>query len=550
MSVKTFGVYLAYAPTINLQYQGLGRYLAYFLKAAANRSDVRFVVACPSWTKESLLKLCESEGLATGSFDILSLPDKPLLLRAYERYLQRKQRAHQPSLFAQWSAAFLSKSTQHRLSIERRLATSRSVLGLLPWLVYVAAIGVLLLPVLLGVAVLGTISRVFSTLLGRFTGLPGIAGNLVRLQSLTTQPKEEALVLRLYRFMEQHETDALIEMINRLTHVEAWYSPTAFWPSFNKIRAPHVMCVPDVVLKGFPVGFSHVGGDRFLENFKMVEKAIEGSKHLITYSNDIKWNTLVDQYGVRPGDVDVVPHAVNDLNAWVSITGFPDNEATGRRYAEALFSTALGKATNPSYVGSFANRSVRFLFYPSQFRPSKNVINLLMAYYHLLKERYIGHKLILTGNPKDMPEIEEFIGDHNLANDVLCLHGLTVPELAACYKLADLAINPSLSEGGCPFTFGEALSVGTPVVMARIAVTEEVITDPELQAMMLFDPYVWQDIVDRVEWAIQNRDRLRAAQMDAYRAISLRTWDDVVADHIDILNRISAGPARALCGRS
>ncbi|HEV7881291.1 glycosyltransferase [Bradyrhizobium sp.] len=547
--MKVYGIYLAYAPTIDLQYQGLGRYLAYFLKAAAKRSDVRFVVACPSWTTEGLLQLCESEGLAAGTFDIISLPDKPLLLRAYERYLQYKRRPFRPGIFAAWRQAFLSKCMQHRLSIERRLATSRSALGLLPWLIYVVALGVLLLPVLLVMVALKGASRLFLALRSRFVGWSGIARNLLRLQTLAAQPKEEALVLRLYHFMAQHETDVLIAKINRLTHVAAWYSPTAFWPSFNAIKAPHVMCVPDVVLKDFPVGFAHVGGDRFLENFRMVEKAIEGGNRFITYSNDIKWSTLVDHYGVNPDSVDVVPHAVNDLHAWVNITGFADNEATGRRYAEALFSTALGKATNIEYAGSFANRSARFLFYPSQFRPSKNVLGLLLAYHHLLKQRYLGHKLILTGNPKDMPEIGEFIRNNNLANDVLCLHGLTVPELAACYRLADLAINPSLSEGGCPFTFSEALSVGTPVVMARIAVTEEVITDPELRAMMLFDPYVWQDMADRIEWAIQNRDRLRSVQMDAFKAASLRTWDDVVADHIEILNRISAGPAAALLGQ-
>jgi glycosyltransferase involved in cell wall biosynthesis len=549
MPVKIYGIYLAYAPTVDLQYQGLGRYLAYFLKAAAKRSDVRFVVACPSWTKEGLLNLCESEGLAGGSFDIISLPDKPLLLRGYERYSQYKRRPFRRGHFARWSEAFLSKCMQHRLAIERRFATARSAFGLLPWLAYTLALGAVLSPILLAAVALRTSSRVVLVLRRRFVGLSGINGNLVRLRMLTTRPKDEALVLRLYRFMEQHETDVLIAKINRLTHVEAWYSPTAFWPSFNRIKAPHVMCVPDVVLKDFPVGFSRVGGDRFVENFKMVEKAIEGSNRFITYSNDIKWSTLVDQYGVNPDRVDVVPHAVNDLHAWVDITGFPDNEATGRRYAEALFSTALGKATNIEYAGAFANRSVKFLFYPSQFRPSKNVLSLLHAYYHLLKERYVGHKLILTGNPKDMPEIDEFIRDHNLANDVLCLHGLTVPELAACYKLADLAVNPSLSEGGCPFTFSEALSVGTPVVMARIAVTEEVITDPELRAMMLFDPYIWHDIADRIEWAIQNRDRLRSIQIAAFKAISLRTWDDVVADHIKILSRISAEPAGARSGR-
>jgi glycosyltransferase involved in cell wall biosynthesis len=435
------------------------------------------------------------------------------------------------------------------LSIERRFATSRSAWGLLPWLIYVVAVAILLSPLLLIAASFRGIAYILHALRNRFVGLSGVARNLLRLEILTTQPKEEALVLRLYRFMEQHETDVLTAKINRLTQVEAWYSPTAFWPSFNNIKAPHVMCVPDVVLRDFPIGFSHVGGDRFLESFKMVEKAINGSNRFITYSNDIKWNTLVGQYGANPNFVDVVPHAVNDLHAWVDITGFADNEATGRRYAESLFGAALRKATNIEYAGSFSNCSAKFLFYPSQFRPSKNVISLLQAYYHLLKERYVGHKLILTGNPKDMPEIEDFIRDHNLANDVLCLPGLTVPELAACYKLADLAVNPSLSEGGCPFTFSEALSVGTPVVMARIAVTEEVITDPELQAMMLFDPYVWQDMANRIEWAIHNQDRLRSAQMDAFRSISLRTWDDVVADHIKILDRISVEPAGALSGQ-
>ncbi len=146
----------------------------------------------------------------------------------YQRYLQYKRLHHRPSLLARWKQAFVSRCMQHRLMIERQFATSRSVPVLLAWTIYVAAIGVLLLPMLLGVAVLRTVARAFSGLLARLAGWSGLARNLVRLQALATQPKEEALVLRLYRFMEQHETDALIKTINRLTHVEAWYSPTAF----------------------------------------------------------------------------------------------------------------------------------------------------------------------------------------------------------------------------------------------------------------------------------------------------------------------------------
>ena len=112
MPVKIFGIYLAYAPTINLQYQGLGRYLAYFLKAAANRSDVRFVVACPSWTREDLLKLCESEGVASTTFDIISLPGKPVLLQMYQRYLQYKRRPLPPRPACQMETGHLSRGAR------------------------------------------------------------------------------------------------------------------------------------------------------------------------------------------------------------------------------------------------------------------------------------------------------------------------------------------------------------------------------------------------------------------------------------------------------
>ncbi|WP_210236525.1 glycosyltransferase, partial [Mesorhizobium sp. M3A.F.Ca.ET.201.01.1.1] len=82
----------------------------------------------------------------------------------------------------------------------------------------------------------------------------------------------------------------------------------------------------------------------------------------------------------------------------------------------------------------------------------------------------MGHKLILTGF-SHYESVRVFLREHNLLADVLCVHGLTEPELAACYKMADLAVSPSLSEGGMPFTFTEALSVETPAILADIDVT-------------------------------------------------------------------------------
>ena len=66
-------------------------------------------------------------------------------------------------------------------------------------------------------------------------------------------------------------------LINARKDIAAWYSPTAFWPSFNDIPAPRLMCVPDVVPTEFPVGFVALEGIGFERGFGQVETAIQPS---------------------------------------------------------------------------------------------------------------------------------------------------------------------------------------------------------------------------------------------------------------------------------
>ena len=82
------------------------------------------------------------------------------------------------------------------------------------------------------------------------------------------------LILRLNQQMEIEEPKRLLQLINELSVVRAWYCPTAFWPAFNEIAAPKLMCVPDVVQTDFAIGFSEQGGDGLLTGFETVEKAI------------------------------------------------------------------------------------------------------------------------------------------------------------------------------------------------------------------------------------------------------------------------------------
>ncbi len=277
-----------------------------------------------------------------------------------------------------------------------------------------------------------------------------------------------------------------------------------------------------------------------LSSFEMVSSAIRSSQNFITYSNEVKNRTLMSMYRIPEEAISVIHHAPNSLKEYVDFVDTQNNEAGTDAYCKKNLISAIDKSFFGDYRRGFYNEDVKFIFYASQVRPNKNVLTLIKAYEFLLRSKFISHKLIMTGNPSVMKEIRDYVEERNLTFDVLFLTRLTVTELAACYKLADLAVNPSLSEGGCPFTFTEAVSVGTPVVMADIKVTEEVISDKQVYDGMSFDPFDWKALADKIEYALDNLDILYAQQRAFYEEhLIKRNWSNVVEEHISVLAKIS-----------
>lgn len=537
VAVKEYGIYVAYPPTVDLRAEGLGRYLAAFLKGTEGRQDVHFTIVCPSWSHDSLEQLFESEGVPRDLFRVVGPKGKPYALYIYDAWKAYLQRDRRQGLLMRFYRAISGVALRAQAHVERRGVTVNSLSTLLMFVVELLFFGPLLLllaplwiPKLLAKRLVAWARRALAQ-------RSGASSNQIK--ALMEQPQGLGFIQRLFADMELSETQRMQKVIERLRDVRAWYCPTAFWPAFNDVNAPRLMCVPDVVLTDFPVGFASINGDYTMQVFEKVQQAIGAADNVVAYSHAVKWSTLVDRYGMDASKVAVIHHAPNRLDHAVTVRGFPDNEKTTLHHCRNLLFRALQKSQNVDYTAGITNGDIQFLFYASQFRPNKNVLTLLRAYEYLLRRRYLPHKLILTGNPMHLAEIRRYIVEHRLEHEVLCLPRLSVHELAACYKLASLAVNPSLSEGGCPFTFTEALSVGTPVVMARIPVTEEVLTDVRLQEATLFDPYDWQDCARRIEWGLAHREELLALQRATYQQLSQRTWTDVVNEHIEVLDRIS-----------
>lgn len=537
---KTFGLYLAYPPTIRLTNEGLGRFLAEFLRAAGERDDTRFVVACPGWMRESLSALFDHAGIPEDAVELLSPPGKPGLLILSD-LLEKKPKA------AKEDRPVSSRRTR-RLSRRIRAMMPIGLAARCRSPVLVALVVIALLPLVIAGMVAATTVRS----VGR--GLRGLK-RAMRLGGKRIVPglrigryRERFARLRHSQTILESEMQLVHDMISRRHDVAAWYCPTAFWPGFNTIDRPRLMCVPDFVVADFPVDFARIGGDAFLETVLRIERTIRGGDRFVTYSEQVKQATLVERFGIEAARVSVVHHGANRLDHVLAGAADDGGDGDGETVCRRLLGAAVARlepiGPKRPIVGEHGPGP--FIFYASQIRPNKNVVTLVRAFHHLVRRRFIGRRLILTGSPSVMPEIGSLIAALGLENDVLFLRGLSEEELAACYRMADLSVNPSLSEGGCPFTFTESLSVGTPVVMARIPVTEEIIVDEPLRRAMLFDPYDRSDMASRIEWALDHREELLGLQRPVYERLASRSWREVVDEHVDILDAMSSNSVPAV----
>lgn len=536
---------MAYGPRIELRNEGLGRHLAEFLRASLRRDDVEFVIAAPSWMRDHLRDLMDGFGVSEGQYEILGPTQSSLSWSAFQtgtrvrKWLSRvrkKDDVKKGGLLLRIKFAgirLVSRVTRYLMRTRNPLVFVATVILALSLLPFAALIYLLRNTVLKGV---GRLRR--SSTLRRMLGTtqpakPRIFGLLGRMRH------------HLYQTMCDEEARLVAEMANRRDDISAWYCPTAFWPQFNLIEKPRLTCVPDVVFTGFPVGFAtdEPAADQLFNNFRRIESIIDAGHAFVTYSKHVKQKTLVERFQVKGSSVHVVPHGANRLDELITVTGFADNRKASDALSAQYFWSATSKATNNWNGVRFSSGDLGFVFYASQFRPNKNVVTLLKAYRWLRREKLLRYKLILTGAWQADREVNRYLTENNLHDDVLCLRNLTERELAACYNRAVLAVNPSLSEGGMPFTFTEAVSVGTPVVMADIPVTKEILTDKVVHQKTVFNPESWTAMAEKIEWAIQHKDSLYKIQRAFYDEVLVnRTWDHVVADYIDILNDMAGKP--------
>jgi glycosyltransferase involved in cell wall biosynthesis len=178
-----------------------------------------------------------------------------------------------------------------------------------------------------------------------------------------------------------------------------------------------------------------------------------------------------------------------------------------------------------------------YFFYPTQIRPHKNVLTLLKALKLLVDE---GHspKLVLTGSPEHVPEVDRYIRESGLGERVILARDVPEENLYALHAYAAATTVPTLFEGGFPWQALEAMVMGTPAIVANIeAVTERLAAfGIRPDGLHLFEPLDADGLSHLMRAALSDRDALVRSQSAATEALLRYQWKDVAHAYFETMS--------------
>ena len=157
----------------------------------------------------------------------------------------------------------------------------------------------------------------------------------------------------------------------------------------------------------------------------------------------------------------------------------------------------------------------QYLFYPAQFWPHKNHVNLLLALDLLKRNAGVELDLVLTGSDKgNLNHVCETVAALRLTSQVNNLGFVPKADLHWLYREANSLVFPSFF-GPDNIPPLEAFALGCPVMAARVPGSEEQLGN----AALLFDPADPADIA-RAILTVHGDRRLRAELIKRGRGVA------------------------------
>lgn len=533
------GIFLGYGPQTVLGKEGLGRYLGTLIKGF-QKNGHQILIGVPRWQLDSLTCLFNDFSIDKDNVKLLVTPKEPVLWRLYKKLFKGKRKGRLYRIFLktyddmrgliQWNERKFAESN----SISRFALYSLPVIFLS--LLFVSLVLILCFLLNLITWIIAPLLIIFVAMMIIFFRRRDIFYKSIKIMAglLPKSVREKIFSgfikriwldgrILVFRKMEMFEQRRLRLEINKYQEMQdVWFIPSLFWTEPLKINTGTlVFNAPDMVTSEFPFAFAE-GGKANTSALENIRTTLKEGKWFITYGSYIRNKLLLDEYDKSPAQVVEIFHANNDLKPYIYIPKEVNiHNNTEKNYTRAFAESLLGKYAN-----------VRYIFYSSQTRPHKNILNLIKAFEYLLRKRFIPIKLFVTGSLSKDNTIKKYIIEHSLEKEVISFYNVSAQKLAALYHCADLVVNPTLYEGGFPFTFGEGMSVGTPSVMSDIPQTREVLEPAGLEVIM-FDPYDWKAMAEKIEYGLNHREEFYQKELPLYQKMAKHTPEVEAAEYVE-----------------
>ncbi len=230
---------------------------------------------------------------------------------------------------------------------------------------------------------------------------------------------------------------------------------------------PSVVTVHDLIFMKFPQWYKPF--DRWIYE-KKVRQAVKEADRIVAISQQTK-KDLIDFLKISPGKIQVIYQSCHEV-----------------------FKNQLSRETLNRTKEKFQLPG-KFLLYVGTVEPRKNAFTIIKA----LKD--LPYRAVLVGRHTPYAKkIIDFVRANQMENRIYFLQNLSLEELAALYRLAQVFVYPSIYEGfGIPVI--EALYSGTPVITNSKGVFSEAAGEGGIYLEDIFNA---DEMREKIRWAMKN----------------------------------------------
>ncbi len=326
--------------------------------------------------------------------------------------------------------------------------------------------------------------------------------------------------------------EMLARFANTHVPVDGWIVLFPYFRHALFLDAPVATIFPDGIPVAFPVPDQGAWGPHgyHLRWREQVQALLNGSDRVVTFSRHVACEQAGALFGVPADKVRVVPHAPPDLSHLAPYLETGGRTSASRaRAADILRRHAQERGWRE--LADYPFEQVAYIAVSTQDRVTKNIRIVAESVRRLIRQHRTDLKLFMTAPlhfGAGWTPLPSLLEDEQMLADVVSMTDLPRDVHAAFYHCAAVAVHPSIFEGGLgPFPFYEALSVGTPCLMADGPHVRELLEGEPSLGPFVFDPNDSDALIDQISSVLHDRKQVLDIQLEVFERLKGYGWQEV-----------------------